>query len=112
MDYMEKRNVKRILKGLNEEIRWAKREILRSRSNVEKQSSLQRYVYLLSLKARECHLKLAFMNGTPYSAAERNVRKALPSFADEERWDLHTWACEEKLETYVDSTEYAYSLAG
>jgi len=106
MDYMEKRDVKRVLKGLNLEIQWAKREIRRVDS-IDKQAALQRYRYLLGLRARECHLKLAFANGTPYALAERNVRKPVPHFSDE----LTYWISNEKLETYTE-TEYSYSLAG
>jgi hypothetical protein len=110
MDYMAKREVKRVLKGLNLEIQWAKREIRRSHGNCEKQASLQKYRYLLGLDARACHLKLAFMNGTPYACAERTVRKPLPQFADDVS-QMQTWAQPEKMETYSEA-EYSYSLAG
>ncbi len=96
MDYLTKRSVERHLKGLNEEIRWARREIRRSKTDISKQADLQRYRHVLSALARLCHLTLAFHNGTPYACAER-VSKSAPNFPTKP--DLQAWATREKLES-------------
>jgi hypothetical protein len=89
VSYMDKRSEQRLLKGLNLEIQWAKREIRRARYDVAKQASLQFYRHVLAMKARRCHWRLAFLNGTSAEHVERTTRKPAPSF--ETGSDMHSW---------------------
>jgi len=73
-----KRSLKCTLKGLNEEIRWTRREIQRLKGQYT--GNVQSYRHRLGRQARECHLELAYLNGTPYEAVEKVCHKPLPHF--------------------------------
>lgn len=101
MDYgiFEKRSEKQVIKGLNLEIQWVKREIRRASHDVARQAELQFYKHCLRLWARRCHLKLAYLNGTPYERTERTAHKPAPSF-EKEAPHIHAWILGPNVEEY------------